>query len=94
MLLEALVITVCVNGYDGCSQSTSAYYQHNKELQAISKRVERYGKELTKNHEWLVYAATPIYAIASQKPAKFMIYKGTTLNVDPWKQSLGIQWSY
>lgn len=94
MLLEALVITICANGYDGCSQSTSAYYQQSKELQDISKKVENIGKQITNDREWIIYIGTPAYAIAARKPAKILIYKGTTFNVDPWNKSVGLQWSY
>lgn len=94
MLLEALVITVCTQGYDGCSQSTSAYYQQSKELQAINKRVEQLGKDITHDREWIIYIGTPAYALLAKKPAKILIYKGTTFNVDPWNQAVGLQWSY
>lgn len=94
MLIEALVITICANGYDGCSQSTSAYYQSNKELQETVKNVENIGKKITNDHEWIVYIGTPAYAILSKKPAKILIFKGTTFNVDPWNRSVGLQWSY
>jgi hypothetical protein len=94
MLLEALVIGICAQGYDGCSQSTSAYYQQSKELQQVSKNVEEYGKKITDNNSWIIYFATPAYAIASRRPAKVLIYRGTTFNVDIWHQSVGLQWSY
>lgn len=93
-LLEALVITVCIQGYEGCSQSTSAYYQQSKELKAVKKNVENYGKKLARNNEWLVYAATPMYAIAMRKPAKILVYRGVTLNIDPWTETIGFQWTY
>lgn len=94
MLLEALVITVCANGYDGCSQTTSAYYQQSRELQAISKKVENFGNLIIKDRDWIVYVGTPMYAFATHRPAKFLVYKGTTFNVDPWNKAVGLQWSY
>lgn len=94
MFLEALVISICVQGQDGCSQVTSAYYQQSRELQAISDRVERIGKNITNEREWLVYVGTPAYAIISRKPAKILVYKGTTFNIDPWNNAVGLQWSY
>ena len=94
MLLEALVITICANGYDGCSQTTSAYYEQSKELQSIAKNVDKLGKKIVSDHEWLVYIGTPAYAIAARKPAKILIFKGTTINVDPWQRAIGLQWSY
>lgn len=94
MLLEALVITVCANGYDGCSQTTSAYYQQSKELQAISQKAERISEAIVKDHEWLVYVGSPLYAVINRRPAKFLIYKGTTFNVDVFNNSVGLQWNY
>ena len=94
MLLEALVITICVQGSDGCSQTTSAYYQQSTELQSISKNIDRIGKQIIDNNDWMIYIGTPAYALISRKPARILIYKGTTLNVDPWNQSLGLQWNY
>lgn len=94
MILEALVISVCVQGSGGCSQSIAAYYEQSKELKAINERVQRISKELTRENEWVVYVGTPIYALAARKPAKILIYKGTILNIDPWNKSLGFQWNY
>ncbi len=94
MFLEALVVTVCLQGAGGCSETTSAYYKQSVVLQDINRNIEDYGKRITRNNEWLVYAATPLYAIASQKPATIKVYKGTTISVDPWKQAVALQWNY
>lgn len=94
MLLEALVLTVCVQGTDGCSQSTSAYYEQSTELKALAERLDVISKNIMRTNEWLVYVGTPVYSIASKQPAKILIYKGTTFNVDPWNQSVGLQWNY
>lgn len=94
MLLEALVFTVCVQGSEGCSETTSAYYKQSTFLQDLNSRVEHMGKEIIGNKEWIVYVGTPVYAVLSRKPAKFLIYEGTILNVDPWTQSVGLQWNY
>lgn len=94
MLLEALVLTVCVNGYDGCSQSTSVYYKQSRELQAISQRAEKISQAIIKDREWIVYLGSPIYSIAVHQPAKILIYKGATISIDPWKNSLALQWNY
>jgi hypothetical protein len=94
MLLEVLVISVCVNQQGGCSEATSAYYKQSKDLQTISENAEKLGKKLAAEHEWLVYTATPIYALASRQPAKILLYKGTILSIDPFKQAIGIQWNY
>jgi hypothetical protein len=94
MLLEALIVTVCVNGYDGCSQAQSAYYEQSPELKQIVRNVDQYKKRVLKDKEWMVYVGTPVYAIASKRPAKILIWRGTTISVDPWTQSFGLQWSY
>lgn len=94
MLLEALILTVCINGYEGCSQSTSAYYKQSRELQAISQKAERISQAIVKNREWIVYIGSPIYSIAAHQPAKILVYKGTTLSIDPWSNKVAIQWNY
>jgi hypothetical protein len=94
MLLEALVLTVCVQGHDGCSQGTSAYYEQSKELKELAKNAEKIGKRITENNQWLVYVGSPIYALASHQPAKILLFRGTVLSVDPFHQGLGLQWSY
>jgi len=94
MLLEALVISVCVNGQDGCGQATSAYYEQSKELKDFSKQLEKLGQDITNNHKWLVYIGTPLYAVASRKPAQIILYRGTTLNVDIFNKAIGLQWNY
>ena len=94
MLLEALILTVCINGYEGCSQSTSAYYKQSRELQAINKKVENISQYIIKDREWIVYLGSPIYSIAAHQPAKILVYKGTTLTINPWSNSVGMQWNF
>lgn len=94
MILEALVVVVCAQGQGGCGHSTSAYYKQSKQLQAVAKRVDDLGKRYLEDREWIVYVGTPLYALATKKPAKVLIYKGTTFNIDPWNNAVGLQWSY
>lgn len=97
MLLEALVITVCTTGTtgaSGCNQATNAYYKQSKPLQDLNHSIESLGKKITKDHTWIVYAASPLYAMLSRRPAQINIYRGTTLIADPWNQALGLQWNY
>ena len=94
MLLELLVVSVCVNNQGGCSQATSAYYKQNVELQQIAKNVDKFGKEITNNNQWLVYVGAPMYAMAARQPAKILLYKGTVLTMDPYQHMVGLQWSY
>lgn len=94
MFLEMLVASVCIAGQDGCGNATSAYYQSNKELQASVKRVENYGKDLIKGHEYIVYGLTPFYAIASGKPATIKLSKSVNLNVDIKGSAVALQWNY
>jgi hypothetical protein len=94
MLLEALIISACVYGPDGCGPATSAYYEQSKDLKDFTKRLEKIGQNITTEHKWIVYAGTPLYAIAVRKPASILIYRGTTLNVDIWNKAVGLQWNY
>lgn len=94
MLLEALVITACIQNKGGCSESTNAYYHSNKGLQTVVENAEQFGRRITKGNEWLVYVATPIYAVASGKPANFKLHKAWILRVDVKKELIVLQWSY
>jgi hypothetical protein len=94
VLLESIVLGFCMQGSGGCGEATNAYYKYNKDLQQVVEHVEEFGRRITDNHKWLVYAASPIYSIAARKPASIFIYRGTTLNVDPWNQAVALQWNY
>ncbi len=93
MLLESLVVYACLQG-KGCSDSTSAYYSYNKELQYMSKRVEHYGQMISKDRAYIVYVATPLYAVMTGKKAEFLIHKGFYLLVDVKEPGIGLKWSY
>lgn len=94
MFLETLILGICVQGHGGCSESTSAYYQHNKDVQQVVKNVEEYGKKMVNGNEWIVYAATPFYAFVSGKPATFTIARGWALEVNVKEQAAAIKWTY
>lgn len=94
MLLEALVVGVCIQGQGGCSQATSSYYDQSEQLKQISAQIDQIGKQFTAEHEWTVYIGTPMYALATKRPANILIYRGTTIKLDPWQQSVGLQWNY
>lgn len=94
MFLELLVATVCISGEPGCSTATSAYYESNKELQQSVKRMEKMGKELVRGNEYIVYAATPLYAVLSNKPASFKLGRNLNLNISVKQASIGLQWNY
>lgn len=93
MLLEALVVTVCLQG-SGCSESSRAYYLQNPELQEFVKSAENTGKRLVNNNKWIVYAATPVYAMVSGQTAQFHIYKTWSLEMNMRSQVVGIRWTY
>lgn len=93
MLLESLVVYACLEG-KGCSDSTSAYYSYNKEIQYASKRVEQYGQMIIKDREYIVYVATPIYAAITGKKAEFLLHKGIYLIIDMKEPGAGLKWSY
>lgn len=94
MLLEAIIATTCIIGQSGCSEATGAYYQSNKELQELVKNTEKLGQQLIKGNEYIVYVATPAYAIASGQNASFKVYKQLIFNVNVRKETVGLQWSY
>ncbi len=93
MLLESLVVYACLEG-KGCSDSTSAYYSYNKDMQVLSQRVEQYGQMIVKDRQYIVYVATPMYAAITGKKAEFLIHKGFYLIVDMKEPGLGLKWSY
>lgn len=94
MLLEALVLSVCAQGSNGCSQATSAYYEQSKDLQDLSRRIELIGKNLAQDHQWVVYVATPAYELVAHQPVKLFVHSGTTMTLDPFNKFVGLQWSY
>lgn len=93
MLVEALIISACLQG-SGCNESTSAYYKYNKDLFVAKQNVEKYGKKLARENEWIVYTVTPAYAIAAGQTAHIKIYKAWMLNLNVKDRAVGIQWTY
>lgn len=93
-LVEALVVATCLQQKGGCSESTSAYYSYNKEVQNIVKTTEAFGKKIVKGNEWIVYAASPLYAVAAGKPVNIHMYKGWVLGLDIKQELVLIKWSY
>lgn len=94
MLAEFLVITACLQDKGGCTESTSAYYKYNKNLQLVVEHAEEYGKRIVHGNEWIVYAATPMMAIAGGKQANIRIAKGWMLGINVKQESVVLQWSY
>lgn len=99
MFLEAFVIGICINGQsfsqnNGCHEVTAAYFEQSKELKEFSKALQKKGDEIAKDNKMLVYFLTPMYAIAAHQPAKILLFRGTTFNIDPWNNFVGLQWSY
>ncbi len=94
MFLEAMVTTICLAGQPGCSTATNAYYESNKEIQQSVKNLEKIGKNLIEGHEYIVYVATPVYAIMSGKPASFKISRNLSFNVNIKQEFVALQWNY
>ena len=94
MLLEAMIAATCISERNGCGEITSAYYESNKELQQQVKYAEGVGKRIIRGHEYLVYVATPFYAVMAGKPASFKLHDKLMLNVDVKQQALALQWNY
>ena len=94
MIIEALVITTCLQQQGGCSESTSAYYQYNKEAQEFVINVEKFGKKVIQGHEWLIYVASPIYALATNQQVNFKLSNHLLFGLNPKKELVILQWSY
>jgi len=94
MLLEALVATTCIVGQNGCSEATSAYYKSNKELQQTVQNIEKIGKHILDDNQYIVYVATPAYAFLSGQPASFKLHRALILRVDIKQTAVGLQWNY
>lgn len=54
MLLESLIVSICLGGLDGCSQSARAYYLTNDTLKTWAKEKKQMLKEEAKGKEELV----------------------------------------
>ena len=93
-MLEFLVAAICISGFSGCAESSSAYYRHNKSLQELSQAINEKAQKISKNKQWIVYAATPIYAAASNQPAKIVLYEGAVMSLDLKKSSVSVVWTY
>ena len=94
MFLELLVAGICVSGKSGCSSAASAYYTQSVELQDLSSRVDTYSRKIATTNEWLMYSAVPIYTLGTKEPIKFLLYKGTTLDLNLKKSAIFVEWSY
>lgn len=94
MLPELLVITACLQDKGGCTESTSAYYKYNKDLQIVVEHAEEYGRRIVNGNEWIVYAATPMLAIVGGKQANIHIAKGWVLGINAKQETVVLQWSY
>lgn len=93
-MLEALVVTICTIGKTGCSESTSAYYKQSDDLQELTRSVNDYGQKITKDQQWLVYTATPIYMIKNKQVASIRVYKNAVLNLDSKESNLIFKWNF
>lgn len=93
MMLEALVFYACAMG-KGCHEASNTYYQQSLETQEIAKRMEARAKQIVNNNEYIIYVVTPAYAMASGKPAEFVIDKNWTLTLEVRQPAVGIKWNY
>jgi hypothetical protein len=93
MLIEVLVIASCVN-QNGCQDSTHAYYMQSKALQEMNANIERLGREIVRNEEWLVFAATPAYMLFSGQTAQIKLHDNWYMDINGSKQYAGIRWMW
>ena len=95
MFLEILVASSCLsNNQAGCSQATSAYYKGSTELQALAKQAEQIGQHIIETNQWLVWTATPVYALSSGQTARFNIYKNVVIGVNPHDSLVFLELNY
>lgn len=78
----------------GCQESTTAYYQATPEVREMVEKAQRSIDDLKKNHTWIVWGITPAYTLASGQTAKFYLYKGFTLGVNPRQEMLFVEFNY
>lgn len=93
MLLESLILYTCAKGV-ACTDTTTAYYKYNKDLQYAVHSVEKYGDNIAKQYPSVVFVATPIYTLTVVKKASFKVYKTVMFEVNIKDESLGLRWSY
>jgi triosephosphate isomerase len=94
MLLEALVVGTCLAGRAGCGSATNAYYEQNVELKQTVKNIEKYGQKIADNNKYIVFALTPVAAVATGKPVAITLARHLVLNIDIKKQAAGLLWSW
>lgn len=70
-MIEALILTICLQGQGGCTQSLEAYYKSHPELDVIVKRVEKKAKDLA--GERVVAAVLPMAAFMVSNEASFRL---------------------
>ena len=95
MILEMLIVGVCLNpGQDGCQEATHSYFMQSKELQEVSKNLEKTGNRIVQGNEWIVWAASPVYMMASGQTAKFKLHDNWYMDVNVAQKYAGIRWNF
>jgi hypothetical protein len=95
MLLEILVVGVCVNpGQNGCQEATHSYYTQSKELQQISKNLEKIGNNIVEGNEWIIWGASPIYMIAAGQTAQIKLHDNWYMDINASQRYAGIRWNF
>ena len=94
MLLEIIVASSCINYDYGCSHTTGAYYKSNKDLQEFVKQSEQIGQKIVNNNQWIVWTATPIYALSSGQTARFNVYEHVVFGINAKDSKLLFELNY
>lgn len=94
MFLELLIASSCIADNNSCGYATSAYYKSSQELQDLAKKIEQEGERIVHANEWVIWTATPMYAIASGQVARFNVYKNTTLGLNVKNPTILIELNY
>lgn len=93
MLLEALIITTCLQNKGGCHESSEAYYKGSPELQQMTKRGERMVKENVPKP--VLEYMFPVAAAIAGKKGTIKISNHWAIEID--KNSGGVlmlRWTY
>lgn len=93
MLLEIMVASSCLYKV-GCQETTHAYYLQSKELQKLGLSVEKYGNELFKDHQWIVWVGTPAITWMRGQNTKIKVAENWYLDVNASNRYVGILYNW
>lgn len=95
MLLEALVVGMCVSGYE-CNKAPQAYYLQNKDLQTLVKESERKAKSIAGPIVvgYVIPVLMPFVALSTGQTAKVNITKHWALEGNSKESRIVLGWTW